>query len=64
MSTEAKAYDAVGAIIAFEQGELEDEATLELFQHLVDTGLAWQLQGSYGRMAHRLIEQGFIKAKA
>lgn len=64
MSTEAKAYDAAGAIIAFEQGELDDEATLELFQHLVDTGLAWQLQGSYGRIAHRLIEQGLIEEKA
>lgn len=57
----AKPYDSVGAIIAFEQGELDDEATLELFQHLVDTGLAWQLQGSYGRAATALIERGLIR---
>ena len=56
-----KRYDYVGAIIAYEQGELDDDATLELFQHLVDTGLAWQLQGSYGRMAQRLIETGHIR---
>ena len=53
-------YDHVGAIIAYETGDLDDEATVELFQHLVDTGLAWQLQGSYGRMARTLIAAGCV----
>lgn len=52
----SKTYDHVGAIIAYEAGELDEEGALELFQHLVDTGLAWQLQGSYGRTARALIE--------
>ena len=39
-------YDQLSAIIAYEQGDLDQDATVELFQHLVDTGLAWQLQGS------------------
>lgn len=56
-----KGFDQVGAIIAFESGELDEEGTLKLFQHLVDTGLAWQLQGSYGRTAQSLIEQGLIQ---
>lgn len=51
-------YDVTGAIIAFEQGELDDVETVELFQHLIDTGLAWQLQGCYGRMAKALIDAG------
>lgn len=58
--TTAKPYDQLGAIIAYEQGDLDQEATIDLFQNLVDTGLAWQLQGSYGRTAHQLISEGYI----
>ena len=53
-------YDVTGAIIAFESGDLDEEGVRELFQHLVDTGLAWTLQGSYGRAAAALIEAGVI----
>jgi hypothetical protein len=48
------------AILAFEQGELDEDGVVELFQHLVDTGLAWQLQGFYGRTAADLIEAGLV----
>ena len=47
-------------IIAYEQGELDFEETVALFQHLVDTGLAWVLQGSYGRTARNFIESGLV----
>jgi hypothetical protein len=60
MTQESKVYDRVGAIIAYETGELDGEKTVELFQHLVDTGLAWQLQGHYGRTAMAFIEQGLV----
>ena len=53
-------YDHVGAIIEYEGGEADDTQTLELFQNLVDTGLAWQLQGHYGRTATALIERGVV----
>jgi hypothetical protein len=48
-------------IIAFEQGDLDEEGTIELFQELIDSGLAWQLQGSYGRMAQNLIKAGYCE---
>lgn len=50
------------ALIRFEQGEMEDSEAIELFQHLVDTGLAWRLQGSYGRIADILIQLGRVHA--
>lgn len=42
----------------YESGELEPDEAIAFFQHLIDSGLAWQLQGSYGRTAAELIEQG------
>ena len=46
-------------IIAYEQGELDEEGILELFQELINSGLAWELQGSYGRTARALIDAGY-----
>ena len=51
----------IDKIIAYEQGELDDAETLELFQALVNNGMAWTLQGSYGRTAMSLLEAGLIK---
>jgi len=46
--------------ISYESGELSNEKTLELFSMLVKNGHAWSLQGSYGRTAHNLIENGYL----
>jgi len=55
----SKRYDHVGAIIDYENGALDKDQIIELFQHLIDSGLAWQLQGAYGRMAHALCAEGY-----
>lgn len=47
---------------AYELGELDEDQVVELFQHLIDTALVWDLQGSYGRTAISLINQGLITA--
>jgi len=43
-------------IIAYESGEMSKEQAIEFFQELIDTGMAWELQGSYGRTAIALIQ--------
>lgn len=45
-------------IIEYELGELGHEETIWLFQELIDTGLAWQLQGHYGRTAKNMLDAG------
>ena len=52
--------DQIDQIIAWENGDLDEEGTIELFQNLVNSGLAWQLQGCYGRTAAALIRAGLV----
>lgn len=56
--------DQVDQIIAYECGELDDDGIINLFQDLINSGLAYQLQGSYGRTANALIEAGYCDAAA
>ena len=56
-------FDEVGFIMAYEGGELDDEDTIDGFQHLIDSGTVWHFQGSYGRMAQSLIDSGVCHAK-
>ena len=44
--------------------EPSEEVLTEAWQTLVDTGVAWQLQGWFGRTAAAMIEQGVIERRA
>lgn len=53
--------DLVDKVIAYESGDMEDgQEVIDFFQELVDTGYAWSLQGSYGRLARDLINMGYV----
>jgi hypothetical protein len=54
-------FNAVGIAEGFIEAESEDQV-LEAWQFLVNSGLAWQLQGFFGRTATQLIERGLITA--
>ena len=45
----------------YEQDELNEKETIQLFQLLYDSGLAWELQGHYGRVTNELLQNGTIK---
>jgi hypothetical protein len=54
-------YTAVGLAEGFIEADSEEQI-IEAWQQLVDTGLAWQLQGWFGRTAQELINRGIIQA--
>ena len=58
MATAKKMPGMLDQILAYEQGEMDESEFIIFFQDLIDTGFAWQLQGSYGRMARSLIASG------
>jgi len=50
----------VDQIMDFEGGNMSDEDILNFFADLIKSGQAWTLQGSYGRFANSLIQNGLI----
>ena len=53
-----KSFDVFESIISYENEELSGEEIIILFQKLIDNGMAWTLQGHYGRTAKALIDAG------
>jgi len=52
--------DVFGAILEYEDDGLSPARELELFSKLIETGVAFSLQGSYGRRAVWYLENGYI----
>lgn len=67
MGTKASKHPGAAAnmemILKYENGELNEEQVIELFSSLLRSGLAWQLQGSYGRTAADFINAGILTVK-
>ncbi len=54
-------YEATGIAEGWIEASHEEQV-IEAWQYLHDTGLAYGLQGWFGRQARSLIDQGIIKA--
>jgi len=53
----SKPMELTTSIMMYENGEINEvNDVLELFSALIKTGLAWQLQGFFGRTARHLID--------
>ena len=52
--------DVLSQIIDYENGDMTEEETIGFFRDLIESGLVWELQGHYGRMAEDLLEGGLI----
>ena len=60
MKTKVNETNRVDYIMDYEMGELNDVDTLHFFSHLIQNGMAWSLQGHYGRTARALIDNEWI----
>ena len=56
-------YTACSIIEGFDGEPHTEKEVIEAVQSLIDSGLVWQLQGFYGRLAVQLIETGLCERK-
>ena len=54
----------VDQLLAWTNGDLDEDGVIEIFQKLIDSGLAWQLEGHVGRSAYDLIMAGSARYPA
>jgi hypothetical protein len=61
MTSTTAQHDIVSDLRAYENGEMEYEDVITLFQNLLDTGTIYHLQGSYGRQMQRFLNSGEVR---
>lgn len=54
------ATEQLDRMILWEEGRLPWPDAVDFFSDLVTSGLAWSLQGTYGRTAQALIDSGYL----
>ena len=57
-----KNKDIIDYIMDYEMGNMSDIDTLKMFSELIKNGMAWNLQGHYGRTAQTLIDNEYLLA--
>jgi len=55
-----KKKDIIDYIMDYEMGNMSDLDTLKMFSELIKNGMAWTLQGHYGRTARSLINNEYL----
>ena len=58
--TDINKDNVVNYIMAYEDGSISEQGMIDLFAYLVESGMAWTLQGHYGRTAKALIDHRII----
>ena len=48
----------VDDVIAYEEGTMTEEEEVAMMQEAINSGMAWRMQGSFGRAAMAMIEAG------
>lgn len=52
----------INDVLTYENGEMNEREVIIFFGTLIESGLAWQLQGSYGRQAMQFIKSGILNS--
>lgn len=56
-------YRIIDGILAWENGEMRPDDEVEFFQHFLDSGTIYSLQGMYQRRMQELIDLGYVTQK-
>lgn len=59
-TTRIKEMNLAERVLLYETDQMSEQEMISMFQDLVDTGMAWKLQGHYGRTSMILLDAGVI----